>query len=90
MPTTLAGHAFWEHEDPAERRTQRLHFLKNMSMLGGLLLAAADTEGRPSLRYRTEHFTKDRRRSIRRGIRAARRDARIAMKSAAVGRRLPG
>jgi uncharacterized membrane protein YphA (DoxX/SURF4 family) len=90
VPTTLAGHAFWEHDDPTERRTQQIHFLKNMSMLGGLLLAAADTEGRPTLRYRTGRFVGERRRSIRRGVRAARRDARIAVKSAAVGRHLPG
>jgi uncharacterized membrane protein YphA (DoxX/SURF4 family) len=90
VPTTLAGHAFWEHEDPAERRNHEIHFLKNIGMLGGLLLAAADTEGRPSLRYRTGRFVGDRRRSIKRGVRAARRDARIAVKSAAVGRHLPG
>lgn len=90
VPTTLAGHAFWEQEDPAERRTQQIHFLKNVGLLGGLLLAAADTAGRPSLRYRTGRFVGDRRRSIERGIRAARRDARIAVKSASMGRHLPG
>jgi uncharacterized membrane protein YphA (DoxX/SURF4 family) len=90
LPTTLAGHAFWEHEDPAERRAHQIQILKNLGILGGLLLAAADTEGRPSLRYRTGRFVGDRRRSIERGVRAARRDARIAMKSASVGRHLPG
>jgi len=90
VPTTLAGHPWWEHDDPAERRTQRIHFMKNVGLLGGLLLAAADTEGRPSLRYRTGRFVGDRRRSIQRGVRSARRDARIAMKSASVGRHLPG
>jgi putative oxidoreductase len=90
VPTTLAGHPFWEKEDPADRRAHQIHFLKNIGMLGGLLLAAVDTEGRPSLRYRTGRFVGDRRRSVRRGIRSARRDARIAVKSAAVGRHLPG
>lgn len=90
VPTTLAGHAFWEQDDPAQRRAHQIHVLKNIGLLGGLLLAAADTEGRPSLRYRTGRFMGDRRRSIQRGVRAARRDARIAVKSAAVGRHLPG
>lgn len=90
VPTTLAGHAFWEHEDPVERRTHQIQFLKNIGLFGGLLFAAVDTEGRPSLRYRTGRFVGDRRRSIQRGVRAARRDARIAMKSASVGRHLPG
>lgn len=90
VPTTVAGHPFWEQDDPAERRAHQVHFLKNISMLGGLLLAAADNEGQPSLRYRTGRFVGDSRRSIRRGVRAARRDARIAVKSASVGRHLPG
>ncbi|MFQ1003265.1 DoxX family protein [Modestobacter sp. SSW1-42] len=49
VPTTLAGHRFWEHEDPKERFGQTSNFLKNTSMLGGLLLAAVDTEGKPSV-----------------------------------------
>ena len=52
MPTTLAGHRFWEHEDPKERFGQTSHFLKNAGLLGGLLLAAVDTEGKPSVGYR--------------------------------------
>ena len=49
VPTTLAGHRFWEIEDPTQRAQQRIHFFKNMSMLGGLILAMVDTEGAPSL-----------------------------------------
>jgi putative oxidoreductase len=52
VPTTFAGHRFWEHEDPKERFGQTSNFLKNTSMLGGLLLAAVDTEGRPSVGWR--------------------------------------
>ncbi|TSD93677.1 DoxX family protein [Skermania sp. ID1734] len=37
VPTTLAGHRFWESEDEGQRMQQRIHFLKNVSMLGGLL-----------------------------------------------------
>lgn len=52
VPTTAAGHRFWEYEDAAQRGNQRYHFLKNVGLLGGLLLAAVDTEGRPSIGYR--------------------------------------
>jgi putative oxidoreductase len=52
LPTTFAGHPFWRYEDPSERAAHRTHFLKNLSLLGGLLLASADTAGKPSLRYR--------------------------------------
>ncbi|MGY2083178.1 hypothetical protein [Blastococcus sp. SYSU DS0539] len=53
VPTTLAGHRFWEHDDPAEQFGQISNFLKNTGLLGGLLLAAVDTEGKPSVGYRT-------------------------------------
>jgi len=49
VPTTLAGHRFWEERDPVKRNQQKLHLTKNAGLLGGLLLAAVDTEGRPSL-----------------------------------------
>lgn len=52
VPTTLAAHRYWEETDPAARTNHRIHFLKNLSMLGGLIIAAADTEGRPSLGWR--------------------------------------
>lgn len=41
VPTTLAGHPFWKESDPQKRNGQRIHFLKNVSIIGGLLLAAA-------------------------------------------------
>jgi|SRR4051794_18033784 len=52
VPTTLAGHRFWEETDERARAMQRIQFFKNVSMLGGLLLAAVDTEGRPSISWR--------------------------------------
>ena len=49
VPTTLAGHAFWDAEKGEERRAQRIQFLKNAGLLGGLIFAALDTGGRPSV-----------------------------------------
>ena len=57
VPTTLAGHRFWEEKDPQERYRQRSNFLKNVGLLGGLILAAVDTEGRPGLAWRAKHAT---------------------------------
>lgn len=54
IPTTLAGHRFWEKEDPKERAQQQTHFFKNVGLLGGLLLAAADTHGKPSAAWRAK------------------------------------
>ncbi|HEX2272314.1 MAG TPA: DoxX family protein [Acidimicrobiales bacterium] len=49
VPTTLAGHRFWEKDDPAQRHQQQIHFVKNVGLLGGLILAAFDTGGAPSV-----------------------------------------
>ncbi|MEV5884698.1 DoxX family protein [Streptomyces sp. NPDC052020] len=74
VPTTLAGHRFWEAEDEGERAQQLIHFLKNLSMLGGLLIAADDTGSAPSLLWRGRHAAKGARRDARlvgRSVRAA-------------------
>jgi uncharacterized membrane protein YphA (DoxX/SURF4 family) len=49
VPTTLAGHRWWERQDPTVRDSDKIHFLKNVAILGGLLIAALDTGGRPSV-----------------------------------------
>ncbi|MFC5678024.1 DoxX family protein [Aeromicrobium endophyticum] len=43
-PTTVAGHSYWNEADPAARTNQRIHFLKNLSMTGGLLMATLDPD----------------------------------------------
>ncbi|MGC4788453.1 DoxX family protein [Micromonospora sp. DT178] len=90
VPVTLAGHPFWNNDDPATRHNNQIHVLKNLGLLGGLLLAAADTGGKPGLRWRTGHRIGHSRRSVQRAVRTARREARIAVRSAATARRLPG
>jgi len=78
VPTTAAGHRFWEESDPTVRGQQRLNFLKNISMLGGLIIAAGDTEGRPGVAWRTRRAVKDTRREARHFAASARREARLA------------
>jgi putative oxidoreductase len=58
VPTTLAGHRYWDVKDPRERAMQRIQFLKNLTIMGGLLLAIADTGGNPSLAWRRRHVRK--------------------------------
>jgi uncharacterized membrane protein YphA (DoxX/SURF4 family) len=57
LPTTYAGHQFWTKEGP-DRAQQLNHFLKNVGLAGGLILAAVDTEGRPSLGWRARRGAK--------------------------------
>jgi putative oxidoreductase len=64
VPTTLAGHRFWEEDDPARRHQQQIHFFKNLGLLGGLVLAAADTGGAPSLGWRARRAARRVRRKV--------------------------
>src|SRR4051794_32915546 len=58
VPTTYVGHAFWTEKDEASKQQQRIHFVKNISMLGGLLLAVADTGGRESIPHAAGRVTR--------------------------------
>jgi len=78
IPTTYAGHAFWAEQDDAARKAQRIQFFKNVSMLGGLLLAGVDTEGKPGVAWRARRAAKDVRREARTLARQARTEARLA------------
>lgn len=37
IPTTIAGHAFWNDTDPVARKTNQIQVLKNLGLAGGLL-----------------------------------------------------
>lgn len=41
VPTTLAGHAYWNYDDPALRGQQKIQFMKNLTMAGGLVTIMA-------------------------------------------------
>jgi uncharacterized membrane protein YphA (DoxX/SURF4 family) len=54
LPSTIAKHPFWSRTDPDQKAMDKNQFLKNISLLGGVLIAAGDTEGRPSLAWRAQ------------------------------------
>ena len=64
VPTTVAGHDFWNVEDPAARAQQRTQLIKNVSLMGGLLIAAVDTEGKPSLGWRSRRAARAAQKSV--------------------------
>ncbi|WP_312179026.1 DoxX family membrane protein [Arthrobacter sp.] len=47
------------------RKDRRTQLLKNLSLIGGVLLAAVDTNGRPGLAWRAEHLAADTGRNVR-------------------------
>jgi len=78
IPTTLGGHSFWQEQDPGSKSQQQLQFAKNLSLLGGLIIAAGDTDGRPGLAWRARRAAKDARREARTIAKAARNEAKLA------------
>jgi len=78
VPTTVAGHPFWEEQDPIRRTQHRVHLMKNAGLLGGLLLAAVDTAGRPSLGWWARRTP----RVLSHAASGLRRDTELALQSA--------
>jgi putative oxidoreductase len=60
IPTTYAGHQFWNEVDDEKRAQQQIHFMKNLGLLGGLILAATDTEGAPSTVWKVQNYRQSR------------------------------
>ena len=54
IPTTLVGHSFWQEEDPKAQSMQRVQFLKNLGLLGGLLWIIAEASEAQHAKNRVE------------------------------------
>jgi uncharacterized membrane protein YphA (DoxX/SURF4 family)/propanediol dehydratase small subunit len=52
VPGSLGGHAFWSETDPARKAAERRALFTDVGLIGGLIIASVDTEGRPSLGWR--------------------------------------
>jgi sugar phosphate isomerase/epimerase len=52
IPGSLGAHMFWSEPDPQRKAEKRRDFLTDLSLLGGLMIASADTAGKPSLGWR--------------------------------------
>ena len=52
LPANLGAHMFWSESDPQLKGEKRKDFLTDLSLLGGLMIASADTAGKPSLGWR--------------------------------------
>ncbi|MFD9615567.1 DoxX family membrane protein, partial [Streptomyces sp. NPDC059083] len=52
IPAALSEPGYWTEEDPERRAAKRTALLKDVSLLGGLLIASTDRQGKPSLGWR--------------------------------------
>ncbi|MGH4012846.1 MAG: DoxX family protein [Pseudonocardiaceae bacterium] len=82
IPSTVAAHPFWSGDYPDDRKAHQAHFLKNLGLLGGLLLAITDTGGKPSLAWRAKHAKSDAKKSVQKASRRARKQAEKASRRA--------
>lgn len=55
LPVTVYDGAFWTESDPVRREARKVGLIKNVGLLGGVLIATADTEGKPSAAWRAQH-----------------------------------
>src|SRR3981189_2673142 len=46
VPGSLGGQRFWSESDPQRKADERRAFLTDVSLIGGLIIAAVDTEGK--------------------------------------------
>lgn len=44
IPTTIVGHPFWKEEPGPQRQNQETQFLKNLSLIGGLLMVLMEKD----------------------------------------------
>ena len=79
--------AFWAEKDPAARARKQSNFFRTVAIVGGVLLAAADTAGKPGLAWRASHGVKTSRREAARAAKTARREAKLL--AAQAGNALP-
>jgi len=53
LPANLGAHMFWAESDPQLKAQKRKEFMTDLSLVGGLMIASADTAGKPSLGWRS-------------------------------------
>ncbi len=50
IPVTLIVHSFWNDPDEMERRLQAIMFMKNLAIIGGLLMVYVNGSGKYSIK----------------------------------------
>jgi putative oxidoreductase len=70
--------------DPAERAEKRMQLLGQIGVVGGLLIAAADTAGKPSMGRRAASTSRHTRRAIEHAAHSAQRELKHTAREAAL------
>jgi uncharacterized membrane protein YphA (DoxX/SURF4 family) len=59
LPEAATGHDFWSEKETDAKRAQRSLFARDLGLLGGLMVATADTGGRESVPHRARRKSHD-------------------------------
>lgn len=78
--STYVHEAFWAESDPKLKAQKQKSFVRNVAILGGVILAAVDTEGKPSLRWRAVRGAEETGRAARRTARQSAKAAKLEAK----------
>ena len=75
-------HPFWKQTDPTRKAEVRTQFLRDLGLLGGALVAAADTGGRESVPHAAARVTRrTKRKAAKQFAKAEKRAAVLAKKA---------
>ena len=66
--TLLGRNAFWEAKNEDDKQRRRNGAMTNVALLGGVLLASADTEGKPGLAWRAQDAAKRSKKNIQQAL----------------------
>ncbi|PWD52152.1 hypothetical protein C8046_17385 [Serinibacter arcticus] len=77
LPTVVAANPFWDATGE-KRREHLLGLLRDSAVLGGLLLAAADTAGKPSIAWRLDTARSTSAKHVATSAKHAKRTAKVA------------
>lgn len=83
VPVTIVNNPVWTTKDKAERKRMRNGLLQGTSLVGGLLLAALDRDGKPSLTWRATS-SREHKAAVRE-LKAAAKGGRADLKAALKG-----
>ncbi len=75
---TMVDYRAAASKTPEDKKARRSQLLKNLSLVGAVLLAAVDTNGRPGVAWRAGHLAS----GARKNVAGVRKDARKQLKKA--------
>ena len=85
VPTTMVRNSFWSEDDPQAKAQKKQGFVTDLGLLGGLLVATADTGGRESVPHAAARISRRAKRKAAKSTARASKRAEKATKKLPIG-----